>query len=305
MNLTRARQSSRFFYTAAMTVIVVLSMHNRHAAAGTGLHYLTLAASLGAEAVLGGNLAAPLAYDVIDVNGTIKPCATDADCKADETGPDPQVFCKDSTGDGVPNACYVARNRVLAVKPNLNNSGTSYAYRISLVTGKNESVPLGFATEPFDLTNNQAGPGLFHNSYVDDDPHYMDWTVLKGGVVYIVDCVISPPSREYLVQAIAEGEDVQNESAYSEPLMLPTVATWGDVTGGGNPGDPPNGATSLSDVLSAICGFGAGCSGVPYDWLSMEVGGGNLIINLADAFQAVLGFQTAGGYQGTQPLDCP
>ncbi|MHC5111583.1 MAG: hypothetical protein ACYTHJ_17090 [Planctomycetota bacterium] len=246
----------------------------------------------------------PLADDRFDVNLTVKPCTTDADCKAGETGPDPQTVCRDTTGDGTPNACYVAKQRYLSIKTdNPPSAGISRAYRVSLDTGVAGSTVLGFnsAVDPTAVT----GPGVsvFNIARIVDTPVYDTWEDLIPPYLHFGDCEIST-GNNYLIQAIPEGQDTGDEGNYSDPLELPTPADNGDVTGGGNPGDPPNGATgSLVDVFSQIKAFQA-TQNENKDWLDFEPQVPNMVHSLADAFQGILAFQL-NPYPFAAPLDCP
>ena len=251
--------------------------------------------------------AVPLANDIFDVNGGMKACVTDADCQAGEPGPDPQTVCRDSTGDGVANACYVARQRFLSVKPNPSNAGSSYAYRVSLDTAVAGSVVLGFVQEPINFSGGaNPGPDSYDKALIDDAPYYQDWTTLISGIATIGDCEVSP-NHDYLIQGIYEGLDTGDEGNYSLPLELPTSDFHGDVTGGGNPGSPPNGAQgNLVDVFAIVLGF-QGNGNEPLDWLDIEPNNANapnLIVSLADAFGGVQAFQQ-NPYPGPDPQDCP
>ena len=242
----------------------------------------------------------PLADDRFDVNGFVKGCATDADCKFGESGPDPETVCRDG-------ACYVARQRSLSVRVNPLNAGVNYTYRISLDTGVAGAAVLGFTAAPSDTIETGPGPNLFHLTRIEDVPHYRDWTTLSAGIVTISDCEISP-GNAYVVQSIAEGLDVGDEGLYSDALVLPTPAFNGDVTGGGSPGGPPNGAQgNLTDVFAQVLGF-QDVQNEPKDWLDTEPNTGaaqpNLTINLADAFAGVQAFQQ-NPYPGPAPTDCP
>ncbi|MGB0714520.1 MAG: hypothetical protein ACPGXK_01495 [Phycisphaerae bacterium] len=250
----------------------------------------------------------PLANDIFDVNGTVKSCANDAECAVGETGPTPQTVCRDSDGDGSDDACYVARQRYLSVKPNPNNAGSNYALRVSLDTGVAGSAVLGFVQAASNVSaGSNPGPASYDKATIDATPFYTDWTTVTSGIISIGDCEVSP-GNSYIVQAINDGDDVGNESAYSLPLNLPTCANNGDVTGGGSPGDPPNGAQgSLVDVFAQILGFQS-VGNEPLDWLDTDPATGaanpNLIVNLADAFAGVQAFQQ-NPYPGPAPLDCP
>ncbi|MGB0715315.1 MAG: hypothetical protein ACPGXK_05520 [Phycisphaerae bacterium] len=250
----------------------------------------------------------PLANDIFDVTGGTKSCTTDADCKADQTGPDPQTVCRDSTGDGVVDSCYVARQRYLSVKPNPINAGANYALRVSVDTGVAGNHVLGFVQQSINISagaNN--GPSSYDKATIDDVPFYFDWTTVPSGIISIGDCEISP-GHTYIVQTIPEGSDTANESSYSEGLSLPTCTFSGDVTGGGSPGEPPNGAqATLVDVFANVLGFQSN-GNEPLDWLDTEPATGsavpNLIVGLADAFSIVQAFQ-GNPYPGPTPLDCP
>ncbi|MGB0715317.1 MAG: hypothetical protein ACPGXK_05530 [Phycisphaerae bacterium] len=254
-----------------------------------------------------GVTSAPLADPIFDVLGGTKPCTTDADCKANETGPDPQTFCRDSTGDGQPDSCYVMRQRYISVKPNPANAGLNYALRVSLDTGEGGVVPLGFVQEATNIiagANN--GPSSYDKSVIGDTPFYQDWTTIPSGIISIGDCEISP-NHDYVVQAIADGVDTKDESQYSVGLHLPTSEFNGDVTGGGSPGDPPNGAQgSIVDVYANVLGFQSNAN-EPLDWLDVDPATGaatpNLIVRLADAFAIVQAFQ-GNPYPGPEPLNC-
>lgn len=243
-----------------------------------------------------GNIAEPpLANDVFDVTGAVKACVTDADCAAGEPGAAPQTVCRDGS-------CYVARNRFLSVRANPGNAGTSYAYRIGLDTSSAGMVTLGFVQAPQVVNAFGPGPSVFHLARIDESPVYRDWE----DVVTIGDCEVSP-GHSYIVQALVMGEDPGDEALYSAPLLLPTVANHGDVTGGGAVGAPPDGNTSLGDAFAVILGF-QNIQHEPKDWLDLDPNGGpaapNLLVSLADTFAAIQGFQLQP-YPGPEPEDCP
>ncbi|MGB0716613.1 MAG: lamin tail domain-containing protein [Phycisphaerae bacterium] len=252
------------------------------------------------EPICGAITEIPLADDRFDVNGLVKACSTDADCEANETGPDPETVCRDG-------ACYVARQRSLSIRVNPLNAGLTYSYRVSLDTGVAGTAVLGFAGTPSDVNATGPGPNLYHLTRIEAAPHYQDWSTLAAGIVTLSDCEVSP-GNSYLVQTIADGLDVGDEDNYSLPLNLPTPQFNGDVTGGGSPGDPPNGLQgNLIDVFAQVLGF-QGVQNEPKDWLDTEPNAlaaqPNLIINLADAFAGVQAFQQ-NPYPGPAPVDCP
>lgn len=230
-----------------------------------------------------------------NLSGFILACATDADC----TAMGGESVCREG-------ACYVPRQRFLSVRPNPANDGINRAYRVSLSDGKGGSMVLGFVGMPEDVDTVGPGPSLFHISRIEGVPAYMQWETLPSGYLTIGDCDVSP-GHTYIIQAIAEGEDPVDEANYSLPLPLPTASTFGDVTGGGNPGSPPDGTANLVDVQALVLGFQQ-VQSVPKDWLAIENTSGvaqpDLNITLADVFASVIGFQ-AGTYPGPAPLECP
>ncbi|MGB0715856.1 MAG: hypothetical protein ACPGXK_08255 [Phycisphaerae bacterium] len=255
----------------------------------------------GSDLNIGLGLEPALANNIFDVLGGTKACTSDADCQAGVTGPDAQTVCR--SGE-----CYVARGRALSIRPNPANAGGNYGYRVSLDTGVAGTAVLGFVGAPSDETgNNGPGPNAFSLSRIVDTPDFRDWSTISTAALTIADCEVSF-GNGYVIQTIAEGDDLGSEASYSAPLNLPTSQFNGDVTGGGSPGDPPNGAQgSLVDVFAIVLGF-QGNQNEPLDWLDTEPNVGaaqpNLIVNLADAFAGVQAFQ-GNAYPGPAPLDCP
>lgn len=261
----------------------------------------------------------PLADERFDVNGLIKTCdlndATggDDDCRSGAAGLDPQTVCRPLDTGGTAGACYVARNRYLAVRPNPDNDGIARAYRVSIDTGRGDcsaTEVLGFVqpVETLDNAPSAFGQTVFHKASLGETPVYDLFETHAEGYIHVGDCAISPgdgAARVYCVQCIDELSDVGDEAAYSAPLILPTTSMFGDVTGGGVPGSPPDNSVSLSDAFSVVLGFQQNNNEM-LDWLDV-VGQGaspNLVVNLADALAVVQGFQ---GVSSTlpHPLDCP
>lgn len=256
--------------------------------------------------------AAMLADERFDVVSAVKPCDlsspdSDSECAVGETGPMPQTVCRsDQNGEGI---CYVARQRYLSFKPNPVNAGILRGVRVSWVDDGEEHV-LGWLTMPQTVQASGPGPNTFHLARVEDIPVYADWNsaaVLSTGYATIGDCEISPGDgvpNEYVLRWIAVGDDVADVDAYSAPLLLPTGAFYGDVTGGGNPGNPPNGANAnLTDVFAVILGF-QGMQNEPLDWLDVDGCVPNLNVSLSDAFTTILAFQ-GQPYTCPAPNDCP
>jgi subtilisin-like proprotein convertase family protein len=251
----------------------------------------------------------PLADDRFDVKASVKGCDSDADCRAGAGSPDPQTHCRNA-------ACYVARNRYLSVFPNPANGNDPRAYRISLdMNGDGlctNTALLGFAQATESVTANGPGPSSFDLARVGPSPVFLTPSIdISSGALTIGDCEIAPgdgahgvPRNWYCVQTLPLGGNPSSESDYSNPLSLPTVAFSGDVTGGGNPGLPPNGQTaSLVDAFSAVLGFQQ-LQNEPKDWLDLDGQVPNLQVSLADAFAAVQAFQQVP-YAFPAPLECP
>lgn len=249
--------------------------------------------------------ASPLANTVFDVDGSAKPCASDVDCRDGETGPIPQTDCRDSNGDGISDQCYVRRQRYLSVIPNPANAGATYAIRVSLETQTAGTLTLGFAQTPENSsTGVNTGPASFDFSLIQSNPVYLDWSAnLPSGVLSIGDCEVAP-GYDYVIQTIAEGSDIESELNYSTALHLSTCSHWGDVSGGGNPGRPPNGAKpTFGDMLAIVLGFQSNYA-EPLDWLDLNgFSAPNGIVNLADVRTCVQAFQGLP-YFGKSPTDC-
>ena len=299
---TQSTTTSRTPTTVGRNRLVTLHLQSAPAYA--------IALALAAQSPLHAGLvpAPPLANTIFNVNGVIKSCSSDTDCEEGEPGPRPQTICRDSIGDGVPDACYVKRQRYLSVKPNPSNTGNDYAYRVSLDTGIAGTTVLGFVQAPTNIPGGEyPGPASYDKATIGDVPIYQDWTTVPSGVVSIGDCEVSP-GNDYLIQSIADGANTEDEGNYSAPLILPTCANHGDVTGGGSPGRPPAGAQgSLVDVFAIVLGF-QGNGNEPLDWLDVEPNTGaanpNLLVNIADVFANVIAFQ-GNPYPGPAPLECP
>lgn len=223
-------------------------------------------------------------------------CVSDASCDGES------VCIPPSTGGGS-GRCYVPRSRYLSVRENPDNAGLSTARRVKVATGDGDVV-VGWVGEP--TTVNVVGPecGILGNSQltaeIESAPYYTDWSGLSSSLVHVGGCAVSP-GRTYMVQSIALGADSGDEGSYSDVLTLPTVPVYGDVTSGGGVAGAPDGNANLTDVQACILGF-QNQQSAPKVWLDLE-GSPSAIINLADAFSAVQGFQ-GGAYPGDDPCTC-
>lgn len=232
-------------------------------------------------------------------------CIIDSDCEA--IGGGDQSVCVPGQ-----DTCYVPKNRMISIDANPENAGQITARRVSLVptvAGRSPEV-LGWVS-----TAQQSGGSLPSSAphLLSATPEYADWADLDGGsthTVHLTDCRIAP-GNTYLVQAIAMGQEISNENAYSDPVALHTVSTWGDVVGplfqmGPNLSSGPNGISNLEDVLVAIFAI-EGEETAPPRWFDLEGltdGEINHIVNLGDALRILSAIET-----GTYPFpaigDCP
>ncbi len=227
-------------------------------------------------------------------------CAGDDDCDP------PGSVCVESV-------CYVLKNRYISLDPNPANDGLLTARRVSLYDLRGLNFILGWAGQPIELAI--AGPETTPQllARIEDAPHYRDWSVDNFGqswadaTVHVGDCETSP-GQTYLIEAIVEGMDINDQANYSAPLMLRTVNDFGDVVGE-SAGTPPEGTRSFKDISAVVRGFQS-TQTEPKVWLDLQGPSGApeipdfSDINFADISLAVKGFQ-GEGYPFATPCDCP
>jgi len=127
-------------------------------------------------------LAAPIPDVRFDINGTVKACATDDDCKTGVSGPNPQTVCRDSDGDAQADACYVARQRYLSLNTDHPiHNGWSRAYRISLQTTSAGLVPLGFVNDVSQISPWPTPSSAYRHSRATPTPGRCRRTVRECG----------------------------------------------------------------------------------------------------------------------------
>ncbi len=285
---------------------------------GTGtLSSLTITVDAGGSCCADIARGRPMADDAFDVDGTVRTCTTDLDCLLGISA-NSLTYCvlppAGGAGDGV---CYVQRNRYISINPNAANSGKTSARRVLLDLGGGSTSLVGWVgapvetnvTGPVDGTP-EPTPQLL--SRIVDAPYYRDWAVNDSGQpwvdasVHAGDCAISP-GYTFIVQAIAEGANLVDENAYSEPLTLKTTLEYGDVVGG-TPGTPPDTVRNFKDISGAVAGFQS-MQTVPRVWIDLAGPTSDLEapdfsdINFTDINMAVSGFQ-GGSYPYCPPLDC-
>jgi choice-of-anchor B domain-containing protein len=269
--------------------IVVVNDRNR------GLFVLDASAAIGGVVV--ETPARPLADAYVNGVCDTASCDTDADCGGES-------FCVSQADGSFPGQCYVPRNKFLALRANPENAGVNTARRVSVDTGFGPVV-LGWVDQPFGWEVTGPECGLLGNnqlvSRISDTPFYTDWSALDSEIVLLGDCHISP-GHTYFIEAIAVGGDTGDEGAYSAALTLGTTPKFGDVNNGGAVAGPPDGFANLVDVQSCILGFQA-AQNSPKSWLELADAVPGLVVNLSDAFTAVLAFQ-GSDYPHDDPCTC-
>ncbi len=261
----------------------------------------------------------PLPEDRFDIDGTVRTCWTDGDCRAGLSA-DSHVDCvlPPLGGEGV---CYVRKNRYISIDPNMATACTATARRVALDLDDNDvydggiDAILGWVGAPAELTiaGPEPTPQLLARIVDEATRHYRDWSVddaaqpWTDATLHLGDCETSP-GHTYFVQAIAEGHDINDEANYSAPLTLRTTGFYGDVTGS-VVGAPPDGIRNFKDISAAVRGFQS-LQAEPKVWLDLQ--GGTAApeipdfsdISFADINWAVKGFQGAE-YPLAAPCDCP
>ena len=135
--------------------------------------------------------------------------------------------------------------------------------------------------------------------------------------LHITECGIAPVVT-YEIRASGDGG-----ATFSEPLEVHTVGnpegdaqSWGDVTGGpdpGSPGDwlPPDGSMNFADIGNSIRTFESRTADTgfpPRVWVDIEI---NLVVNLGDIQFLVMAFEGRPyaainlDLIGIHPADCP
>jgi len=183
--------------------------------------------------------------------------------------------------------CYAAKNRYLSfVAPPAPGCGTSaIALRITLsdmpAAGQCPGLPdlSGFEGVQMWL-GTETAEGVFS---LQAAPLFADWTHVPGRIIHVSDCNIVPCAT-YTIEAITESD--YPGGPYSVPLVLTTVARWGDVIGWNN-SEPADGVCNVLD-LSAVVDCVKGIPGAaPLTWCDLfgaesPSGGGDGAANVLD-----------------------
>jgi hypothetical protein len=211
------------------------------------------------------------------------PCEVDDDCAND-------ARCI----DGI---CYAPKHRYLSIARNPDQAANT-ARRLKLDSGE----VLGWAGVPYQNASLWLADVVGAPVYADAD-FTGDWPA----VLHLTDCEVAT-GQTYEIQAIILGQDIGNESNYSEALLLHTPTKWGDVVAT-CPADecgPASGFANLDDIMAKIKYFQA-VPVAPLTWLDDGPSDGfnspNQGINLTDIMNSVYGFQ-GHPYPGNGPLGC-
>jgi len=166
---------------------------------------------------------------------------------------------------------------------------------------------LGWVGPPT-LVTPAVEPALLISS-IQATSHYENWGELQG-TVHVGDCAIRPGdglvAKEYMIEAILDGADENVPESYSMPLILRTSIKFGDVVGA-SVDLPPDNSTNFRDVHALVIAFAGWQQTASVAWLDLAPQVPDTVVNFADVFVAVTGFQTDGaGYSFVaDPCDCP
>lgn len=224
----------------------------------------------------------------------------------------------DNNLSGVPDKCEPSGNRYLTIP--MNNlaaiNGNRQAIRIKMdilhvpdppnedsapapdFSGYNGKVRwLGPVGEYLEGLPEQ---GTFIASFLECDPYYADdWDELFTLFVAGAEII---PSSTYLLQMIDESSAIENESLYSDPIVLST-ARWGDVTA---PFNPPSMSTqpNINDVLALVGKwFDKLKPKKSFAQLQPNVADPRNKVNVNDVLQSVNAWLSAA-YHYSGPCDC-
>ncbi|MHC5109612.1 MAG: DUF7901 domain-containing protein, partial [Planctomycetota bacterium] len=230
---------------------------------------------------------------------------TTAQCPVADT-PDPEIFSTPCGSDAdcsntavcIGGDCYAPRNKYLGFSA--GNTGLQVALRVTL--SQSDLYPGMVGSSWWVQAHDAADPVGVHR--LGCTPYYQDWST--GPAVIHVTAEHITSQAEYDVQAIALGCPESQASSYSPPLTLPTTDVWGDVAGGVDAGvsQPPDGTANLGDVQLIIKRWQGESFAPPINWCDIDGDPPNAIVNLADAFAAVIAFQ-GGTYPYGGPVPCP
>jgi hypothetical protein len=204
--------------------------------------------------------------------------------------------------------CYVPQSRYLSVCASPDNAAYPTARRVSVEVGTS-TIQMGWLDAP--TLDPLSG---IRTSRVTDYPVYAhaDFPGEWPEILHVTGCKIVP-GWTYWVQNILLGQSTASQSNYSDPLVVPTTAIWGDVVGQcpGNDCTPPQGdpytQPDIDDVLALVSAF-IGIDNAPLTWLDVDpvvdFGHPDGLISIGDVLAVVKAF-VGEPYPGSDPFSCP
>lgn len=233
---------------------------------------------------------APTSDDASDVLDTVVLCSDDDQCLNESV-------CIDGR-------CYVPKHRYLSLKASPSNIAFETARRVRIEVADDVYQTVGFVGPPMMIAAGGAGDAARLTAELQSEPYYTSWNFLEDDTVEVTGCAIAPGNR-YAVESINCGAPIDVEAGYSEPLVLPTVAVFGDCCGGEAINTPPDGVANFVDVQSGVACFTTDGTQLPRTWCDLDPTSGpanQLIVNFGDVLILVNGLQQQPYPQ--DPLDC-
>lgn len=255
----------------------------------------TITASSAAPCII-----SPLAEDSLATS-----CTIDADCQG--------------ISSCLGGRCYVHKNRYISIQP--NSSGQATRLKVTL-TGSlphpgsvSDSwwVQSPIATVPGAVPKPLVGPGeCVAVLGPEGTAAEIDWDAAGCQTLHITGCPIEPTSV-YDVQAVSD-------AGTSQPVEVPTILKpgvkhWGDIVGmfNGFNWTPPQGLTSIDDVVAAIKTFQGGQVIAPVGSVAhlsiadVDPGNINSVVNFNDVLAILITFTGAPYPFGPADADgnCP
>lgn len=244
---------------------------------------------------LGIGYVIPAAIDKDD-DGVPDTCA---DCDGDGV-PDFQAIANGDVTDcncnGIPDLCDAAVEPQTAIAPAKNRYLTFTVGGLTC-SGTTTQQALRITSPTFVNLKLWVGePDANGVSLLIEQAFYQDW---GSGPVVVTDPDIVPEA-DYIVQAIAQGDDVLAESFYSfPPTFISTSTVWGDVVG---PFDPetesfssPNGITNFIDIQAVVMRFKNLSAAPPIESADLQPESPDYVVDFNDIEECVAAFR-GGGY---------
>lgn len=178
--------------------------------------------------------------------------------------------------DGSPLPDGVAKNRYISFTP-FDTQGMMQAIRITVTSSELFPNTVGNAQ----WVGPPDGNGT---SFLRCTPYYAVWNT--GQLIHAGDRSIVP-AAVYSVQATTDG------AMFSAPILIPTVALWGDCVGisNGTSWSPPNGVVNFNEVIAAVQAFQRQTTAPPLPWIDVHDAIPNRLTNFADIQLLVMAFQ--------------